>query len=68
MYELELSDDKVGCRDDDFDGGGNEGAGGGVAGVDCFSGEDTGGRGGGGADGELGRFPMALRAACMATV
>lgn len=37
--------------------GGAEGAGGGVAGVACFSGEDTGGGGGGGAAGELDPLP-----------
>ena len=51
----------------DFEDGGTEGGGGGVvAGVDCFKGDDSGGGGGEGADGELGRLPNALRAACIA--
>lgn len=50
-------------------GGGSEGAGGGVAGVDCFKGEGKvgGGGGGGGAAEELDPLPKAFRAAWIAT-
>lgn len=50
-----------------MDGGSSEGAGGGIAGVDCFKGEGKAGVGGGGAAGELDPFPKAFRAACIAT-
>ena len=46
---------------------GREGAGGGVAGVDCFKGEGKASVGGGGAAGELDPFPKAFLAACRAT-
>ena len=49
-----------------LEGGGNEGAGGGVAGAGCFNGEDSGGGGGGGAEGEFEPLPIAFRAACIA--
>ena len=50
-------------------GGGSEGAGGGVAGVNCFRGEGKvgGGGGGGGAAGELDPLPKAFLAAWIAT-
>lgn len=50
-----------------MDGGGSDGAGGGVTGVDCFNGEGNVAGGGGGAVGELDPFPKAFRAACIAT-
>lgn len=49
-----------------MEGGGSERAGGDVAGVDCFSGEEKADVGGGGATGELDPFPKAFRAACIA--
>ena len=67
VYEPGSKEERLGCWEGIFVGGGNEGAGGGVAGVECFNGEDTGGGGGGGAEGELGRLPNAFRAACIAT-
>ena len=44
----------------------NNGAGGGVVGIDCFSGEGKAGVGGGGAAGLFEPFPKAFRAACTA--
>lgn len=66
VYKLGSRVDLLGGWDAIVDGGGKAVADGGVTGVDCLKGEETGGGGGGGAAGELCPFPKAFRAACIA--